>query len=154
MDEHEFLTESKKQELEEEMQRLKTTVRSEILERLAFAKSLGDLSENAEYHSSKESQGKNEGRISQIEAVLKDAIIVEANTDGIIGLGSTITLEKKGTGEQKVYSLVGNEEADFSNGKISFTSPIGSAIMDKQTGDIVVVTTPKGDVHYVVKNVQ
>ena len=145
MNNHEFLTQEKKESLELELQRLKTTVRSDILERLAFAKSLGDLSENAEYHTSKESQGKNESRISQIEAILKDAVVVEANTDGTIGIGSTIVLIKKETQEEKTYQVVGNEEADFSNGKISFESPIGRALMDKQQGDIVKVETPKGE---------
>jgi len=154
MNNHEFLTQEKKESLELELQRLKTTVRSDILERLAFAKSLGDLSENAEYHTSKESQGKNESRISQIEAILKDAVVVEANTDGTIGIGSTIVLIKKETQEEKTYQVVGNEEADFSNGKISFESPIGRALMDKQQGDIVKVETPKGETVYEIKGVK
>ena len=154
MEKHEFLTSEKKAALEEELQFLKTEKRSEILERLAFAKSLGDLSENAEYHASKEDQGKNEARISQIEAILKDAVVVEANTDGTVGIGSTVILIKKDTQEEKTYQVVGNEEADFGAAKISFESPIGVALMDTQAGDEVKVETPKGVIIYTVKKVK
>ncbi len=160
METGEFLTKEKKQELEQELEFLKTEKRTEILERLAFAKSLGDLSENAEYHSSKDAQGKNEARISQIEAILKDAVIVEANSDGTVGLGSTVTLIKQSPNsasqngqEEKVYQIVGNEEADFSAGKISFESPIGSAVMEKQEGDTVTIVTPGGETTYQIKQV-
>lgn len=145
--EKELLTKEKKQALEIELEYLKTTKRQEILDALSFAKSLGDLSENAEYHTSKDNQGKNEARISQIEAILKDAIVVEANTDGIIGIGSMVTLKKE-SGDEVVYMLVGNEEADFASGKIAFTSPIGAAILDKREGDTVMVETPRGTTHY------
>lgn len=150
----EFLTESKKTELENELRNLKTTVRSEILERLAFAKSLGDLSENAEYHSSKEAQGKNEARIGQIEMILKNAVMVEVNTDGTVGLGSVVILAKKDSGQEKSYTIVGNEEADLSAGKLSYASPIGAAVMDKRVGDVAVVTTPRGEIQYEIKKVQ
>jgi transcription elongation factor GreA len=153
MEIQEFLTKEKKIELEHELENLKTTTRADILDRLAFAKSLGDLSENAEYHSSKDAQGKNEARISQIEYVLKHAIDVEANTDGTIGLGSFIVLIKKNSGEEKTYQIVGNEEADFSTGKISFTSPIGAAVMNKQKDEIISVETPKGLTEYHIASV-
>lgn len=148
MNEQEFLTQDKKNELENELRERKEKKRQEILDRLAFAKSLGDLSENAEYHTSKDDQGKNEARISQIEAILKDAVVVEANTDGIIGLGSTIVLLHLEKDIEKKYQIVGNEEADFSLGKISFESPLGAALMDKKVGDIAVVETPRGKVKY------
>jgi len=154
METQEFLTQEKKTELEQELDHLKTTVRSEILDRLAFAKSLGDLSENAEYHSSKDAQGKNEARISQIEHILKTAVVVEANTDGTVGLGSTVVLFKKDSGEEKTYQIVGNEEADFSSGKISFESPIGAAVMEKSQGTVVSVETPRGTTEYTIKLVQ
>ena len=148
MNEQEFLTQDKKNELENELKERKEKKRQEILDRLAFAKSLGDLSENAEYHTSKDDQGKNEARISQIEAILKDAVVVEANTDGTIGLGSTIILLHLEKNIEKKYQIVGNEEADFSLGKISFESPLGTALMDKKVGDIAVVETPRGKVKY------
>lgn len=154
MQEQEFLTQEKIESLEQELEFLKTEKRSGILDRLAFAKSLGDLSENAEYHSAKEEQGKNEARISQIETILKNAVIVEANDDGKIGLGSTVVLEKKDTKEEKTYQIVGNEEADFSSGKISFESPLGNALIDKQAKDEVMIATPKGDTVYLIKMVK
>jgi len=154
METQEFLTQEKKGSLENEIQNLKTTVRADILERLAFAKSLGDLSENAEYHASKDAQGKNEARIAQIEYVLKHAIIVEANTDGTIGIGSNVVLIKKDSGDEKKYQIVGNEEADFSVGKISFESPIGSALMGKSEKESISVETPKGVNQYIISSVK
>lgn len=154
METHEFLTKEKKVELENELHHLKTTIRSEILDRLAFAKSLGDLSENAEYHSSKDAQGKNEARIAQIEHILKHAVVVEANTDGTVGLGSHLVLIKQESNEEKNYQIVGNEEADFSAGKISFESPIGLAVMNRKQGDVVSVETPKGIIQYQITSVK
>ncbi len=144
----EFLTKEKKKELEQELAYRKGEKRQEILDRLAFAKSLGDLSENAEYHTSKDEQGKNEARIAQIEAILKDAVVVEASTDGKVHLGSTVTLLHMEKDSEKTYQVVGKEEADFSQGKISFDSPIGSAILEKEEGDVVIVETPRGETQY------
>lgn len=149
-----LLTEERKKELEEELHERKTSIRSGILERLAFAKSLGDLSENAEYHSSKDEQGKNEARISQIEAILKDTVIITANSDGTVGVGSRVTLLKNDTETQVNYHLVGPEEANFSQGKISFDSPIGKAVMGKKQGDEVKVSTPRGEVIYSIELVE
>ena len=154
MEIQEFLTQEKKSSLENEIQNLKTTVRANILERLAFAKSLGDLSENAEYHASKDAQGKNESRIAQIEHILKHAVIVEVNTDGTIGIGSHVVLIKKDSGEEKKYQIVGNEEADFSTGKISFESPIGSALIGKSEKETISVETPKGINQYIITSVE
>ena len=148
-----YLTQEKKEAFEAELQMLKTVKRVEIIDRLAFAKSLGDLSENAEYHSSKEDQGKNEARISQIEAMLKDPIMVEANTDGTIGLGSTVVVNKEGSDNEKTYLIVGAQEADVAEGKMSFDSPMGSKLMDKVEGDVVVVSTPRGETSYCIKKV-
>ena len=153
MEEREFLTPEKKTELEIELNYLKTEKRVEILDSLAFAKSLGDLSENTEYHTSKEYQAKNETRISQIKVILKNAIIVEANTDGRVGIGSRVVLIKKNEREEKKYHIVGNEEADFALGKISFESPLGSALMGKRAKDEIQVKTPKGKSMYIIKNV-
>lgn len=153
MNHSEFLTLQKKEELEKELLFLKTTKRQEILDRLSFAKSLGDLSENAEYHTSKDDQGKNEARISQIESILKDAVVVESNDDGIVAIGSRVSLlhvEKKSIRE---YQIVGNEEADFSLGKISYTSPLGAALLDKKEEDIVLVDTPRGVMKYQIQSI-
>lgn len=152
--EREFLTQSKKDELESEMQFLKTEKRQEILDRLAFAKSLGDLSENAEYHNSKDDQGKNEARILQIETILKNAMVVESNNDGVASLGCTVVMMHVQKSVEKTYILVGNEEADLASGKIAYTSPIGSAILDKKEGDTVFVETPRGQVEYKIISVK
>ena len=149
----EFLTEEKKKELEEELSYRKGEKRQEILDRLAFAKSLGDLSENAEYHSSKDDQGKNEARIAQIEAILKDAVVVEANTDGTVGLGSRVLLRHCEKETEKEYQIVGKEEADFSLGKISFDSPLGASLMEKKKGDEIEVETPRGRTKYKILKV-
>ena len=149
----EFLTAEKKLELENELENRKGKKRQVILDRLAFAKSLGDLSENAEYHTSKDDQGKNEARISQIEAILKDAVVVDANTEGTIGLGSTVVLMHLTKEIEKEYQIVGNEESDFSSGKISFESPIGSALMGKKYDEIVAVETPRGEIKYKIISV-
>lgn len=148
-----FLTEEKKEELQKELHERKTAIRSEILERLAFAKSLGDLSENAEYHSSKDEQGKNEARINQIEAILKDATTVERSTDGTVGIGSHVTLNKKDHDTQVSYHIVDPEEADFSQKKISYDSPLGKALMGKTHSDQVAVSTPKGTITYTIISV-
>ncbi len=148
MDRHEYLTKEKIEELEKELKYRKEEKRQEILDRLSFAKSLGDLSENAEYHTSKDDQGKNEARISQIEEILKNAVVVEANTNGVIDIGSFVSLYNFEKKEEREYQIVGNEEADFSCGKISFESPIGSAIIGKKEGNIIEVNTPRKKIKY------
>ncbi len=151
--EQEFLTQEKKAELEHELEYRKSEKRKEILDRLAFAKSLGDLSENAEYHTSKDEQGKNEARISQIEFILKNAVVVSGSEDGSVALGSVVCVEHAERGSEHIYTIVGNEEADLAEGKIAFSSPIGEALMDKKKGDTVEVATPRGITRYIIKKV-
>ena len=148
-----YLSIEKKEALEKELHMLKTEKRSEILERLAFAKSLGYLSENAEYHSSKEDQGKNEARISEIEAILKDAQIIEANTDGTIGMGSVIVLQKEESKQEVTYTIVDERESDVLAGKMAISSPLGKVLVGKKKGDTVSVTTPKGNTSYFISSV-
>lgn len=148
-----YLSSEKRDALEKELHLLKTEKRNEILERLAFAKSLGDLSENAEYHSSKEDQGKNEARISEIEAILKDAQMVEANTDGTIGIGSIVVVRKQETGQDITYTLVDERESDVASGKMALSSPFGKVLEGKKKGDVVSVTTPKGTFEYQILSV-
>lgn len=154
MRQQDFLTKEKKKELEKELEYLKSDKRKEIIDRLAFAKSLGDLSENAEYHDAKEEQGKNESRITQIENILKSAVTITKKNDGFIDLGSTVFLLKKGTKDICEYQIVGNEESDFSLGKISFESPLGAALMGKKQGDKITVSSPKGETIYTIKDVK
>ncbi|MFA5131986.1 MAG: transcription elongation factor GreA [Candidatus Paceibacterota bacterium] len=149
----EYLTLEKKTELENELNQLKTVRRKEIADALEYAKSLGDLSENAEYHQAREDQANCEDRINHVEQILKNAVIMETNTAavGVIHVGSTVTVLKKGDKAEKTFALVGSEEADSISGKISNESPLGSALLGKKKGDTITVTTPKGDVSYTIK---
>lgn len=144
----EYLTPEKKIELESELNQLKSVRRKEIADALEYAKSLGDLSENAEYHQAREDQANCEDRINHIEQILKNAVVTETHATGVVCVGSTVTVLKKGSKEEKTFALVGSEEADSVSGKISNESPLGQAILGKKKGDKVIVHAPKGDVEY------
>ncbi len=148
MEEKEFLTKEKYEELKRELEYRKGEKRQEILDRIAFAKSLGDLSENAEYHDAKDEQGKNEARITQLEYILKHSVIVEGGDGDQVELGSKVVLFHRGKEVEKEYQIVGKEEADITLGKIGFDSPLGSVLMGKRKGDLVKVETPRGIVEY------
>lgn len=149
-----YISMDKKKELEEELEDLKGPRRRAILESLEYAKSLGDLSENAEYHQAREDQGKLEERIAKIESILNSAEVVEATGGGeTIEVGSTVIVEKQGTSGQHTYLVVGAEEADMQAGKISNLSPFGSAIFGKKKGDKVSFKTPSGEVNYKIIDV-
>jgi transcription elongation factor GreA len=105
---------------------------------------MGDLSENADYHKAKEDQGFLEGRIQEIEAILRNTIIIEkTQSSGVVFIGSHVTLQEAGL-DPETYHLVGPTEADPRNGRISYESPIGRALMDKKVGDIAEAETPGG----------
>ncbi len=146
----EYLTLEKKNLLEEELKTLQTVRRKEIADALEYAKSLGDLSENAEYHQAREDQANCEDRITHIEQILKSAVIMETHETGIVSVGSTVTITKKGDKQEKTYALVGSEEADSVSGKISNESPLGQALLGKKKGDKVIVHAPKGEIEYTV----
>lgn len=148
-----IITQENKQELEVELKMRLEEKRREIKDQLEFAKSLGDLSENAEYHQAREDQGRNEDRISEIEHLLQVAEVVTKAKSNQVDVGSTVTLLKKGEKNEQVFTVVGAEEADIAEGKISYVSPIGSAIFGKSKGDNVIVNTPKGEVSYTVVKV-
>lgn len=154
MDERSYITEEKKQALKEELKNLKTVKRKEILESLEAAKALGDLSENAEYHQAREDQGKTEDRINQIEYMLQSAIVVKKHSSAKVEVGTTVTVKKEGTKESVTYSIVGAEEADMSQNKISNRSPLGEALFGKAKGDTVSITTPKGAVKYTIIDIK
>src|SRR3990172_2990334 len=124
MPEEEFITKEKKKALEDELADLKGPKRREILESLEFAKSLGDLSENAEYQQAREAQGKLEERISKVEHILKTSVIVVSHHSSKVEVGSTIHIQKEGNKEEKKLQVVGSEEADMAEGKISHKSPL------------------------------
>jgi transcription elongation factor GreA len=146
----EYLTLEKKTLLEEELKTLQTVRRKEIADALEYAKSLGDLSENAEYHQAREDQANCEDRITHIEQILKNAVIMDTQSGNVIHVGSTVTVTKKGSKEEITYALVGSEEADSVSGKISNESPLGQAILGKKKGDKVTVHAPKGEMEYTI----
>jgi len=148
-----YITEEKKKDLEIELEDLKGPKRMEILSKLDYAKSLGDLSENAEYHQVREDQGKLESRIQKIEQILKDSQVIIGGGGDIIEVGSKVLVQKEGSKEEKIYQVVGSEEADMLVGKISNKSPIGEALYGKKNGDKVSFKTPNGVVNYKIINV-
>lgn len=147
------ITKEKKQELEEELKERKTKTRPEILEKLQYAKSLGDLSENAEYHAARDAQGKNESRIKEIEATLKNATVIEKQDTDEIGLTSNVTIQKEGEDNKRDFTLVSATEADMAEGKLSVDSPIGAALVGKKEGDTAEIETPSGTVIYHIVSV-
>jgi transcription elongation factor GreA len=147
----EYLTPEKKVELEEELNTLKSVRRKEVADALLYAKSLGDLSENAEYQQAREDQANCEERIAHLEGILKNAVIMDKHTAGTVEVGTTVTVMKKGSKEENVFMIVGSEEADSFAGKISNESPLGYALLGKKKGDVVTVHAPKGEMVYTVK---
>lgn len=146
----EYLTKEKFQQLKEELLTLQTSKRKEVAEQLEYARSLGDLSENAEYQEAREAQARIESRIVQLEGIMKNTEIITSHGTEVIDVGSSVTLEKVKTGEKVVYELVGSEESDLSVNKISYLSPLGSAILGKKKGESFTFETPKGKVEYKV----
>lgn len=140
----EYLSKEKNEELKEELEFLTHVKRKEIAEALEAAKALGDLSENAEYHSAREAQAAIEERIMVIEEILKNSVIVggKHKTD-VVGIGSVVKV-KRGK-DTKTYTIVGGEETDVSLGKISNKSPLGEAMMNKKKGDSCSYMTPMGE---------
>jgi len=148
-----YITEEKKKVLEEELKDLKGPKRKEILEALQYAKSLGDLSENAEYHQTREDQGKLEARIQKIEQILQSSQVAYPNNGDVINIGSKVVVQKEGIKEEKTYQIVGSEEADMAQGKISNRSPFGDALFGKKKGDSISFSTPNGVVNYKIISV-
>ncbi len=152
--EKEYLTQDKFNELQNELHDLKTVRRKEVAEHLEHARSLGDLSENAEYHEAREEQAQTEARILQIESILKNAEIVKHTKGDTIEVGSQVTLQKESDSSKQVFTLVGSEEADIALSKISHHSPLGASLFGKKKGDSFEFQTPKGTVKYKIVDVK
>lgn len=148
-----YITEEKRHAFELELKDLKGPKRKEILKTLEYAKSLGDLSENAEYHQAREDQGKLEERIVKIEQILQSSETIKVSGGDVVQIGSKIVVQKENTKEEKNYVIVGSEEADMLKEKISNHSPIGIAFLGKKKGDSVSFKTPGGVVNYKIINV-
>jgi len=151
---NDYLTKEKFAELSAELDKLKTTGRQEVAARLEYAKSLGDLSENAEYSEAREAFTELEERISKIEEVLKQAVIVKEKHGTTVDLGSTVVVKKSG-GSTMEFNIVGSEEAEPHTGKISNESPVGAAMIGKKAGDTFTVKPPSGEVvHYSIVEIK
>lgn len=149
-DDQNLLSQEKFDELKAELEKLITQARKEIAESLEYARSLGDLSENAEYQAARELQAATEERIRRLEHIIKSAVIVSEKKKGMAGFGSKVTIRKKGDKSEHAYTIVGSEEADMRNHKISHLSPLGQAIMNKKKGEVFTFNTPNGKQEYTV----
>ncbi len=154
MKEVNYITEDKKKALITELDYLKSVKRKEISVLLKDAKELGDLSENAEYHQAREDQGKTEDRINQIEYMLRSAVVVKKRKTDKIEIGSVVKVKKDSSKNTIIFHLVGSEEADMNQNKISHKSPIGEALFSKMKKDVVSIKTPKGIVKYTIIDIQ
>ena len=139
-----YLTSEGFLKLEEELNEAKKVKRPEIIEAIKEARALGDLSENAEYSSARENQAKLEARIKELEYTLEHAIIIENNNDGKVKVGSVVKIKYDDDDEEEEYTIVGTNEADPFQNKISNESPIAIAVMGKKEGDTVSVESPNG----------
>lgn len=146
-----YLTAQGAQRLKKELSELKGPAREEIARRLRSAIQMGDLSENADYHKAKEDQGFLEGRIQELEYLLKNATIVAESSAPreVVEVGATITIQEENY-PPEIYLMVGAKEADPRNGKISNESPIGRALMGNRVGDVVVAETPGGSITFTI----
>ena len=150
-----FLTPEKFEELKKELEHLKTIRRKEVAESLEYARSLGDLSENAEYQEARDMQAAIEERIGYLEKVIKEAKIVGSGKRGeMVGLGTQVTIQKQGDKENRTYTIVGSEEANIPDHKLSYLSPLGEALMGKGKGDEFTFETPNGKQAYKVLEIK
>lgn len=154
MSQKEYLSKERFKELTAELDTLKTVKRKEIADELEYAKSLGDLSENAEYQEAREAQASLEDRINTIENVLSHAEIVAVHHSNVVEVGSRVNVRKNGDKEVKKYTMVGSEETDMASGKISFKSPLGSALMGRKKGEEFTFKTPGGVAKYTVVEIE
>ena len=149
----EYLTKEKFEDLKKELDHLKTTRRKEIAESLEYARSLGDLSENAEYQEARQMQAATEERIQKIDSMLQSAHIVDHKAGDTVSLGSEVVIVKDGEKEKHSYCIVGSEEANMLERKISYLSPLGEAMMGKKKGETFSFETPKGKMNYKIVDV-
>ena len=148
-----YLTPEGEAKLKAELAELTGHRREELAQRLRSAIQMGDLSENADYHKAKEDQSFLEGRIQEIEAVLRTAVIVEKQHGDTVTVGSSVTIQEDNF-TPETYHVVGAKEADPRNGKISNESPIGKALMDHKVGDVVESDTPDGKIKFKILKIE
>ena len=150
------ISEQRRQELIEERRYLSTERDKEITEMIKEARSFGDLSENSEYDEARNEQARLYGRIAEIDNILSHAVIIEESDvfSGFVGLGCKVTVRDLETGEEEVYRMVGSQEADPMNGKISDDCPFGRAVVGKAQGDVVNVDAPSGILQFEIVSVE
>ncbi len=142
--------------LEAELKHLKANERPAVIKAIAEARDHGDLSENAEYHAARERQSFIEGRVAELEDKIARAEVIDVSklSGKIIKFGAKVTLADEDSGDEATYQIVGAEEADVEKGRLSVTSPLARALIGKQTGDSVEVTTPRGSKAYEIIRVR
>lgn len=155
MDEATYLTEEGEKKLRAELEHLTGTVRVELSKRLRSAIQMGDLSENADYHAAKEEQGFVEGRIAYITQLLRNVVLIDENKpqSGKVEIGSKVIIQEGSTPEM-TYTIVGPQEADPMNGRMSFNSPIGQALLGHNAGELIDVNTPAGIKKFKIKKIE
>ena len=149
-----YLSKEKLEELGKELEHLVNVGRKEIAQKLEYAKSLGDLSENAEYQDARDAQATAEDRISTLETLLKSAVVISGKKGDVIDVGSIVSVKKNGEATERTFTLVGSEEANISQGKISNKSPMGEAMVGKRKGDEFVFRAPSGEARYTITDVK
>ena len=148
------VSQEKFDEMVKELDTLKTVRRTEIAKNLEYARSLGDLSENAEYQEARDLQAATEERIRKLEELLKHAhILTDGKKKDVVGFNSVVNIKKEGVDEAHEYTIVGSEEADMREHKLSHVSPLGAALMGKKKGDVFTFETPNGKQTYSIEKV-
>lgn len=150
------ITKNGMDKIEEELNQLIKVEREELKTVIAEARELGDLKENAEYHAAKEKQSIMEGRIAQLQGIVANSEVVDPSqveSDKVV-FGATVTILNVETDESTTYQIVGEPESDINQGKISYNSPLGKALIGKEEGDEVIVKAPKGDIEYEVEEIE
>lgn len=150
-----YMTEEGLAKIKEELEYLTTTRRQEVAKLIAEAKAEGDLRENAGYDEAKTQQGFLEGRVRELENVLKNVQIIDDETStSTVSIGATVVVEEVGSDFEEKYEIVGSMEADPTNGRISNESPIGQALIGKRKGSTVKVATPGGDISFKILRIE
>lgn len=150
-----YITTEGLEKLKKELEYLKTVKREEIRERLERAISFGDLTENAAYHEAKEAQGFLEGRILELEEIIRSAVIISnGNRKDIVNIGSLVILQRIQDKEKLEFKIVGAQEASPTEGRISNESPLGSVLLNKKKGDVVEVEAPAGKTKYKILKIE
>lgn len=149
-----MVSQEKFDEMVKELDYLKTVRRTEIAKNLEYARSLGDLSENAEYQEARDLQAATEERIRRLEDLVKRArIVTDGKKKDVVSFGSSVVIKKDGGAEKHEYTIVGSEEADMRAHKLSHVSPLGAALMGKKKGDVFTFETPNGKQTYTIEKV-